>query len=191
MLSKDYIYKAIKIAAEAHDKQYRKCSKLPYITHLMECGFILNGITTNNDIIIAGILHDTIEDTKLDYYYIHNEFNENVANMVRDVSENKRKELPATETWETRKKESIMHYASMEPKSKLVLLADKLSNLRSIKDDYLKYGDRMWAFFNETDKRKHAWYYGEIMELLEPFDYLEEYYELKALYKYIFCRNED
>lgn len=56
--------------------------------------------------------------------------------MVKDVSENKRKGLPSEETWEIRKKKSIDHYASLEAKSQLVLLADKLSNLRAMKDDY-------------------------------------------------------
>lgn len=190
MLSKDYISKAIKIAAKAHDKQYRKCSNLPYITHLMECGFILSGITTNNDIIIAGILHDTIEDTYIDYEFIMNNFNENVANMVKDVSENKRKGLPSEETWKIRKKESIDHYASLEAKSQLILLADKLSNLRAMKDDYSTLGESLWERFNEKNKDKHAWYYGEIIRILEPFDYLEEYKELKSLYGDVFKQEE-
>ena len=150
--------------------------------------FKLSGITTNNDIIIAGILHDTMEDTCLNYEFIKDNFNENVANMVKDVSE--RKGLPSEETWEIRKKESIDHYSSLEAKSQLVLLADKLSNLRSMKEDYSALGESLWERFNEKRKDKHAWYYGEIIRILEPFDYLEEYKELKTLYSDVFKQKE-
>jgi len=59
-----------------------------------------------------------------------------------------------------------------------------------MKDDYSVLGESLWERFNEKDKDKHAWYYGEIIRILEPFDYLEEYKELKSLYGDVFKQEE-
>lgn len=186
MQNRDYIYKAIKVATAAHDGQKRKGSGLPYIVHPMECAFIVEGVTNNPEIIAAAILHDTIEDTYVTYSYLVNEFNETIANLVKQVSEDKREELPAEATWEVRKRESVKHYEKMDQRAKIVLLADKLSNLRSLKKEYDEEGEDVWNKFNMKDKEKHAWYYRKITKILKVFQNTPEYKELVTLYKEIF-----
>ncbi|WP_097006336.1 HD domain-containing protein [Lacrimispora amygdalina] len=185
-MNKKMIYKAIKVAILAHDGQRRKGSCMPYIVHPTECGFIAAEITDNADIIAAAILHDTLEDTDITYDYLAKNFNHNIADMVKALSENKRKELSSSITWEERKKESIKHYKKLDQGTKIILLTDKLSNLRSLDEDYKFLGEEVWEKFNMKKKERHAWYYGEIIKILSTLRLLPEYKELKELYEVIF-----
>jgi myo-inositol-1(or 4)-monophosphatase len=185
-MNKEMIYKAIKVAMLAHDGQRRKGSNMPYIIHPTECGFIAAGITDKTDIIAAAILHDTLEDTEITYDYLVKNFNQNIADMVKDITENKRKELSSLVTWEERKKESIKHYKKLDQGTKIILLADKLSNLRSLDEDYKSLGEDVWEKFNMKKKERHAWYYGEINKILRTLRLSPEYKELKDLYEAIF-----
>ena len=180
------IYKVIKVTTLAHDGQRRKGSDMPYIVHPIECGFITSEITDNADIIAAAILHDTLEDTDLTYEYLAKEFDHNIADMVKALSENKRKELSSLVTWEERKKESIKHYKKLDQGTKIILLVDELSNLRSLDEDYKSLGEEVWKKFNMNKKERHAWYYGEIIKILSTLKLSPEYKELKELYEAIF-----
>ena len=69
---------------------------------------------------------------------------------------------------------------------KILVLADKLSNLRTTARDYLFMGDEVWQRFNEKDKSQHAWYYLSIAEYLSDLEKFAVYQEYKALCKYVF-----
>ena len=58
-----------------------------------------------------------------------------------------------------------MKNASRE--TKLICLGDKLSNLRELDEDYANLGDAVWERFNQKDKEMHAWYYRELLKILE------------------------
>src|ERR1700722_16560552 len=92
---------AINFAAIAHRSQRRKDeAKTPYINHPIEVmTFLSDAGITDVDTLCAAVLHDTIEDTGVTYEELCNLFDENVANIVRECSDNK--SLPK----EVRKKE--------------------------------------------------------------------------------------
>ena len=75
---------AIQTAVEHHEGQKRKGSNIPYIVHPIEVGIILTENGANEEVITAGILHDTLEDTKLTYDDIKSLFNERVYHDCKE-----------------------------------------------------------------------------------------------------------
>ena len=176
------INEAVMLAASAHAGQVRKGTKIPYIVHPMEVVAIVAGLTDDPEILAAAVLHDVIEDTPYEVGDIEKRFGERVAKLVASDSENKRENRPAQETWKIRKKETheyVRNVATTE--EKMIVMGDKLSNLRAIYRDYLKYGDEVWMKFAVTDKKEHEWYYREFVELLDCFAGTQAYDEYKLL----------
>ena len=84
------IDKAMEFAVKAHDGQFRKGSKRPYIVHPIEVADIVTYITQDKEVISAALLHDTIEDCKgITRDIIAREFGEKVASLVAAESEDK------------------------------------------------------------------------------------------------------
>ena len=141
------IDRTIAFATQVHKGQTRKGKNTPYITHPKAVGEILSRVTNNEDIICAGILHDTIEDAKpygsITKESIEKEFGPKVAKMVNDLTEQD-KSLP----WVERKQQALDHIKVMENDSLLVKSADVLDNLEDQIADYKKEGESMWKRFN-------------------------------------------
>lgn len=158
------IFKAIKFAVEAHEGQYRKGTDIPYITHLINVMQLLYDYDCSEQIIIAGILHDTIEDTNVTFDDIKINFGEKIAKIVSGVSEikfNGNNKIP----WKQRKQHTIDYLkndASIE--ELIVACADKTDNLLSIKKDYLKIGESIWQRFN-AGKIEQKWYYETLSDV--------------------------
>lgn len=177
------IAKAIEFAANAHAGHFRKGSKVPYITHPFEVAKILGDAVNseeNEALICAGLLHDTVEDTETSLEMICQEFGETVAKLVASDSENK------LLSWEKRKQNTI-DFLNNEATREMMMLAcaDKLANIRSIKDDYTKMGEDVWDIF-VRGKEKQAWYYKGVLDALKPIEELNMYQELKQLIQEIF-----
>lgn len=149
---------AIEVAANAHRDQVRKHTDIPYITHPISVGLTLQKYGYSEELIIAGILHDTIEDTPIDIDYIKEHFGERVASIVEGCSEPD-KSLP----WEKRKEHTIEHLKTTSFEVKIVSCADKLHNIGTIARDHRKIGDKVWERFNRG-KEKQEWYYRNLVE---------------------------
>ena len=96
------IFKAIEFAARAHSGQYRKGTKIPYIVHPLGVAKLLIEHGCPDHIVIAGILHDTTEDTPVTLEQIKDIFGLAVAALVEEASEPDK-----SDTWENRKKSTI------------------------------------------------------------------------------------
>jgi (p)ppGpp synthase/HD superfamily hydrolase len=146
------ISQALSFAALAHGNQTRKVNGEPYILHPMEVANIIHRAAGHDPVLIAaGILHDTIEDVKVTFETIEKMFGTEVANYVQMMSDDK--SLPWRERWQT-KVEKIKNCG--DPRFVLLAYADMLSNLRSLKRDFDKYGDDIWLNFNEKDPAKQS-----------------------------------
>ncbi len=165
------IEKAIQFASKAHEGACRKGTSLPYILHPLEAASIAAQITEDPEVIAAAALHDVVEDTSFTEKDIRVLFGNRVANLVMFNTEDKRRELPASETWTMRKQETIMHLSHASDDEKIVAFADKLSNLRSMLMDYVREEELFWNRFEQKDPAKHVWYYGAMMD---PFQKLFE-----------------
>ena len=160
---KNRIEEAIEVAAEAHQGQYRKGTRTPYITHPYAVGLILMEAGCAEAVIIAGILHDTVEDTDLTLEFIQERFGEFVAGIVDGCSENK------ALRWRARKTERIEALKSASPEICTVTCADKLHNLRTIISEYDVIGNAIWERFH-GEIEDQAWYYRSILNSISERD---------------------
>lgn len=184
--SNDKIARAIEFAAKAHEGAVRKGTQIPYITHPIEVATIVSEMTDDEDVIIAALLHDVIEDTSYTAEDIAALFGERAAELVKGESENKREDQNPADTWLIRKEETIEHLKGAERDIKLIALADKLSNLRSTAGEYRVNGDEVFNRFNEKDKSKHEWYYRNIARALADLSDTPQWEELAELCDEIF-----
>lgn len=184
----DLIDRAIEFAALAHAKQVRKGTNLPYIVHPMESMMICATMTDDVEIIAAAALHDVYEDTEYTYQDILERFGERIANLVASESEDKRKDRPASDTWRIRKQETIDRAFLESTDSKMILLSDKLSNIRSSCRDYDEIGDDIWLKFNQTDPKQHEWYYRSLAKALEELKEYDAYREYLDRIEYLFAK---
>ena len=168
------IDKAITFATKAHEGQFRKGTKLPYIVHPLEVGVIVSRMTQDKEVIAAAILHDTFST-------LCQEFGERVAEIVKAESEEK------GGSWNERKANTVKRLKEEKASDmKLVALGDKLSNARSLKRDYQMIGDKLWERFNMKDKRQQAWYYRGLCDSLKDMENFPEYWEFCELIAYVF-----
>ena len=176
---------AIRFAVDCHAGQVRKGTTIPYIVHPLEVLSILMRMNADNDLMIAGVLHDTVEDTDATIDQIAELFGNDVATLVAHHTEDKRK------SWRERKEHAINALAEADHRVKMLVMADKLSNLRSIAADYNEIGDKLWKRFNAPRERQ-SWYYSEIQDALWDMqmddDTAPAYWEMVGLYKDVFVR---
>ena len=147
------IFDAIEFATKAHKGQFRKGTNIPYIIHPIGVGKILLEHECSEDVVIAGILHDTIEDTSVTIEAIEKIFGGKIKKIVEGASEPNRKD-----TWKNRKKHTIKYLRTAPVDVLFVSCADKLDNIRAIKEDYAQIGNKLWARFNRP-KKDQKWYY--------------------------------
>lgn len=153
------IHKAVEFATLAHSGQVRKGSNVAYIAHPFEVSQILTSQECSEETVIAGLLHDTVEDTEVSFEEIEAEFGARVVELVRICSEDK------ANSWEDRKENALNQILNCEDEEVLLLkLADKLSNMRSIYFDWKIIGDEVFDRFNRG-KDKQRWYYNKLAEV--------------------------
>ena len=187
MEERNLVTRAVIFVSVAHDGQVRKGTKLPYIVHPMEAAAITAGLTDDQEVIAAAVLHDTVEDTPATREQIEEEFGARVADLVAAESENKREDQAAELTWKIRKRETIEHLRHCEDRNiKILALADKLSNLRAIYRDYRSIGDKLWSRFNQNDPAEIGWYYGSFVDVCLELEGTTAYEEYKELIKKTF-----
>lgn len=156
------IDEAIEFATRAHEGQFRKGTRRPYIVHPIEVADIVATMTQDEEIICAAVLHDTIEDCDgVTEDVLRSKFGERVALMVRQESEDK------SRPWEERKGTTIRHMKVAPKEVKMIGLADKLSNMRDIDRDYPTMGEDLWKRFRMNSKAAIGWYYKGIRDALE------------------------
>lgn len=123
------ITRAFRFATERHSTQRRKGeAEEPYVNHLAEVADLVAEATQGSDcnLIVAALLHDTIEDTPTKSSELSSLFNDDIAHLVEEVTDDKT--LPK----EKRKETQVLNAHKKSTRAKLLKIADKTSNLRSI-----------------------------------------------------------
>ena len=162
------IEEAIIYATVMHQGKVRKLGSSPYILHPLEVAQILSTMTDDQDVITAGILHDIVEDTDGTLQEIKKRFGERVAFLVSSESENAYPEESRSESWKRRKEESLKVLKDTDDQGvRMLWLADKLANVRSVARNYSENGDKVWESFHQRDQKMHHWYYRTVAEQLE------------------------
>lgn len=183
---------AILFATHAHEGQRRKFSLSPYILHPLEVASIIATMTSDVDVMAAGVLHDTVEDCDVSPKEIRDSFGPHVYKLVMSETEDKLADRPASETWLERKTDSLL--AIQNTKSlevKILWLGDKLSNLRSFWREYLKSGNEIWTHLNQKDPKMQEWYYRSILSCLSELSDTAAYREFEHLVNSLFGEDTD
>ncbi len=152
------IEQAIRAAAVLHKDQLRKGSMpFPYITHLVATAFTLLDYTENEDVIIAALLHDTLEDTDYTVDELQEDFGTNVRELVETVTE-PRSTSEHKVSWLERKTSYAKQLKKGPRDAVLISAADKIHNFRTLVEDYYDAHDRfMQDFGTNFDERIEAY----------------------------------
>jgi (p)ppGpp synthase/HD superfamily hydrolase len=156
---------ALVLAARAHRAQVRKGSDIPYIVHPVQVAMILMRHGFDEDVVIAGVLHDTVEDTEVTAEEIRTGFGAEVAALVAAVSEVKVDEGGARRPWRTRKQEQIAHLENGDARVAALKAADCLHNLQCTLADLRRIGSAVWSRFN-AGAEDWLWYHRRVAELV-------------------------
>lgn len=169
--------KAVKFATEAHSGTERRGKGYPYIIHPMEAASIVATITNDPEMLVAALLHDTVEDTDVTLEQIRELFGERVAILVKNET------APLLdEPWHSKKEAQLAQLAAAPYDSKVVALGDKLSNMRGIALDYRQKGDKIWSLFHAPNGKKDVeWYYRSLGEALSELSETLPYKEYMRL----------
>ena len=188
----ELVSEAIAFAVKAHDGMRRKKSNVPYILHPMEAAVIVGTMTDDQNLIAAAALHDVVEDAGITIEEIEERFGKRVRELVESETEDKRADLPPTETWRIRKEESLAVLKNTNDVSVLMVwLGDKLANMRSIYRDFKVEGEAMWQRFNQKDVREQAWYYRSIVTLTNALSNTSAWLEYKTLTELVFGKEKE
>jgi (p)ppGpp synthase/HD superfamily hydrolase len=149
--------RAFAFAAEKHKSQTRKASTIPYIAHLMGVASLVLEFGGDEDLAIAALLHDVVEDCggAPISREVKRLFGSRVAKVVDGCTDSDTTTKPP---WRQRKEDYIRHLKTADPDTRLVSAADKLNNVRSIIADYRQIKDEIWARFN-GGRDGTLWYY--------------------------------
>ena len=176
-IDSELLDRAIVFAVKAHHNTERRGKGFPYIVHPMEAMEIVSTITSDQELLAAAALHDTIEDTDVTVEQLRGMFGERIAELVYAESDQFSEGVSEEDSWHERKQAAIDRLAVASHDAKIVAMGDKLSNMRAIWRDYQIKGDELWKIFHVTDKASHEWHYrglaASLKELSDTFAYKE------------------
>jgi (p)ppGpp synthase/HD superfamily hydrolase len=149
--------RAFLFAADKHAKQARKASSIPYIAHLMGVASLVLEGGGDEDLAIAALLHDVVEDCggAPMLQEVRRRFGSRVAKIVDGCTDADSYPKPP---WRERKEKYIARLKKENAETRLVSAADKLNNIRSILSDYRALGESVWSRFN-GGRDGTLWYY--------------------------------
>ena len=179
--------RAIIFAVKAHAGTERRGKGFPYIVHPMEAVSIVATLTTDQELLAAAALHDTVEDTDVTVEQIREEFGERIANLVASESDVMPEGQSEEESWHARKQAAIDRLAAAPHDAKIVALGDKLSNMRAIARDYAVMGDKLWNIFHVKERRDHEWHYRGLADALRELSDTFAFQEFERLINEVFA----
>ena len=159
---------AIIYATIMHQGKTLHFKDMPVILHSLEVAHILSTMTDDQELITAGILDDVLEDTDGTLAEIEKRFGKRVADLIASESEGKKGTQKKELSWKRCKENSLRNLKNSRDKSvKMLWLADKLAEIRSIARLYSEIGEATWDKLEQSDPALQCWYYRSVAEELE------------------------
>ena len=152
---------ALLFASRKHTKQQRKGTGVPYISHLLSVAGLVLEAGGDEDLAIAALLHDVVEDcggAKMSRE-VRRRFGKRVAHVVDGCTDT---DLDPKPPWRQRKEDYLSHLRTADADTRLVSVADKLHNVRTIATDYREHGDAVWQRF-QGKRDGTLWYYRALL----------------------------
>ena len=150
-------------AMEAHGGQTRKGGNVPYVSHLLAVASLVLEAGGDEDMAIAGLLHDTIEDTRVTAGDIEASFGSRVAAIVEGCTDTAENPKPP---WRPRKERYLEHLRAPGTSVDVLTVsrADKLHNARTMLLDARELGEAFWSRFN-ADVDEQLWYLSSLVDI--------------------------
>src|SRR6516165_12512122 len=169
----DRFTRAVDYARHLHI-ELRRGTNIPSMAHLLGVASLVMGeagqvpFPVTEDMVIAALLHDAVEDhggrPRLEH--IRANCGDDVARMVEGLSVSFAEDASVKENWEERKRNYIGRLRSEALDVQLVSAADKLYNARTILDEYRTIGPKVWERF-ERGRDEQMWYFRELLRLFK------------------------
>lgn len=145
------VEQAIRAASVLHKDQIRKGSMpFPFVTHLVATAFTLMDYTTDEDVIVSALLHDTLEDTDYTFEELQEDFGARVADIVLTLTEQKQNPQGNPVSWKERKLSYARQIKRGPEEALLIAAADKIHNFRTVVEDYSDAHDRFYQDFGKN-----------------------------------------
>lgn len=163
---------AVEYARGLHT-EFRKGTRIPYMAHLLGVASMVMGeaggkVPVNEDMVIAAILHDVVEDhggeTRL--REVEKKFGVSVARIVESLSDTLAEDHNKKEGWEERKIKYIERLRNEPEDVLLISCADKLYNAKAILDDFKEIGPEVFERFKRGPKEQ-LWYFKELLVIFQ------------------------
>jgi len=162
-----------------HKRQKRKGTDIPYASHPITLAMLLLESGLSEVIVVAALLHDTIEDTELTVQDLRLKYGDEITEIVLQCTE-----PDQSLKWEIRKENTIRHFNKKNINAKWVTLADKLHNLYSLKHQHDEMGDNLWQYFSRGYDQQR-WYYNALLVLFQSEDEFINH-DLLKMYKSLY-----
>jgi (p)ppGpp synthase/HD superfamily hydrolase len=154
----------------------RKGTGIPAMAHLLGVASLVMGeaglsnTEVTEDMVIAAILHDAVEDHggAMRLEDIRQNFGPNVARMVEGLSDTLAEDPSSKEDWDQRKRDYIERLRNEPDDVRLISIADKLYNARSIVEDYRVIGPEVWRRF-KRGRDLQIWYFETLLDVFKSF----------------------
>ena len=179
----DRFVSALQFAHDVHRSQIRKDTTIPYVSHLLSVAGLVLESGGDEDLAIAGLLHDAVEDAEeisgeemSDR--IRSKFGDRVADIVDGCSDAKSSPGGSKPPWRSRKEAYIKHLRSASDEVLRVSIADKVHNARSIATDQDRLGAELWTRFSSTSEESR-WYYTSLRDIYK--ERISDSYLIKEL----------
>lgn len=159
--------KALRKAAWAHEQsgQHRKGTDIPYIIHPVGVMVIASNVTDDEDILVACLMHDVLEDVDYSVYNkgkMRDEFGKRVVAIVGNVTKDENEK-----DWRKRAESYLKHLEyDASDEALIVSASDKIHNLLSILVDYVALGDVLWNRFSTKNSADQLWWYESILGVI-------------------------
>lgn len=172
LLLTDRLTRAVDYARRLH-VETRKGTEIPYMAHLLGVASLVMGeaggaIPVTEEMVIAAILHDTVEDhggkPRLDD--VKKAFGANVARMVEGLSDTLAEDHNKKEGWEKRKVAYLKKLHDEPEEVLLISAADKLYNAKAMLDDYKEIGPKLWKRF-KRGRNAQLWYFNSLVAMFQ------------------------
>jgi (p)ppGpp synthase/HD superfamily hydrolase len=158
----EILERGLQLAAVLHREQLRKITGIPYLVHPLAVAIILAQRGCPEEVLVAAMLHDAIEDTECTQQDLLRMFPAHVVSWVIDMSEVKKSAAGDKYIWSDRKKEHLSRIKLAPWQSQAIFIADKIHNVRSMLHD-LSQGHPIWDHF-PAGKTRVLWYYTTALE---------------------------
>ena len=159
--------RALRRSAWAHEQQgqHREGTDIPYIIHTVGAMVCASNATDDEDILIACLLHDVLEDVDSTIYSrqdMINEFGNRVVGIVDDVTKNS-----DLDNWRDQSSAYLNHLENHASDEAIIVSAsDKIHNLLSTIEDYKIIGDKIWLRFSTKNRDDQIWWYQSILDVI-------------------------